>query len=76
MKKYNITSLYALLTFFLTLTLVNSCKIKNPVEGVGITIKASAVGAPNIFRVINANTGYSDPQFENAIVKICFFIVG
>jgi hypothetical protein len=70
MKKYNITSLYALLAFFLTFTLVNSCKIKNPVEGVGITIKASAVGAPNIFRVINANTGYSDPQFENAIVKI------
>ncbi|MCF8425692.1 MAG: hypothetical protein K9H61_03380 [Bacteroidia bacterium] len=70
MKKNNITSIYSLLALFLTFSLVNSCKIKNPIEGVGITIKASAVGAPNIFRVINANTGYSDPQFENAIVKI------
>lgn len=65
---YNIIAIVTLLSS--VLFLIEGCKLKNPVEGVGITIKANAVGAPNIFRIVDAATGYSDPAFENAIVKI------
>jgi hypothetical protein len=62
-------SLFALILIVL-LSTFNSCKVKNPTEGFIVTVKADAVSAANVFRIINAKTSYSDKAFEGVTVSV------
>ncbi|MFY8109651.1 MAG: hypothetical protein ACOVO9_11690, partial [Bacteroidia bacterium] len=65
-KNYSIFTLI----LFVVLSTFNSCKIKNPTEGFVVTVKADAVSSANVFRIINAKTGYSDKAFEGVTVSV------
>lgn len=53
-----------------TLSTFQSCKLKNPTEGLAIYMKPDAVAAPNSFAFIDAKTGYSLSELEGFEVKI------
>jgi hypothetical protein len=54
----------------LTLTSFQGCKIGDPLEGVVIAVKADAISAAHVFRIVDNKTGATVNAFENATVTL------
>jgi hypothetical protein len=54
----------------LTLSSFQGCKIGDPLEGVVIAVKADAISAAHVFRIVDNKTGATVNAFENATVTL------
>jgi hypothetical protein len=70
MKKTLFNILGAAAFIGVTLTSFQGCKLGDPMEGVVIAVKADAISAAHVFRIVDNKTGATVNAFENATVTL------
>ncbi|MFN4082581.1 MAG: hypothetical protein ACK4K9_03015 [Bacteroidia bacterium] len=68
--KTKLTKILLLLSFTAVITLIHSCKLKDPLEGFTVAVKTDVVSASHVFRVVDAKSGFSKKEFDNVTVTL------